>query len=91
MFAFAWDIIIDWGIIQLEASAFVRKDMHFSYSYSYALAIGINGCIRLLKIESHLHHIHPFCIDLAEIVRRWTWVVFRFENEWIKRSYLEQN
>ncbi|KAG2206889.1 hypothetical protein INT47_007646 [Mucor saturninus] len=90
VFAFVWDIVMDWGIIQVGTDRVcIRKDLHFSEPWSYVLAVGINASIRLLKFGSHLHHIHPFCVDLAEIARRWTWVIFRFENEWIKRYYSE--
>jgi hypothetical protein len=92
IFAFGWDIVIDWGLIQLETDrALFRKDLHFSDPFCYVMAVGINGLLRLLKIGSHLYHIHPFCVDLSEIARRWTWVVFRFENEWIKRSYIDMD
>jgi hypothetical protein len=94
MFAFSWDLVVDWGLVQIDLDndnnslIKLRKDMHFSDPLWYMAAVGINGCLRALKIGSHLYHVHPFCVDLAEIVRRWIWVIFRFENEWIKRSYI---
>jgi hypothetical protein len=83
---------VDWGLVQIGAdNALIRlrKDIHFSDPVYYIMAVALNGLLRLLKVESHLYHVHPFCVDLSEIVRRWTWVIFRFENEWIKRSYLD--
>ncbi|EPB81906.1 hypothetical protein HMPREF1544_11357 [Mucor circinelloides 1006PhL] len=90
-FAFSWDLVMDWGLVRMDAAhdAFIilRKDLYFSDSLYYIAAVGVNGSLRLLKIGSHLYHVHPMCVDVAEIVRRWIWVVFRFEHEWIKRSY----
>ncbi|KAL9553651.1 hypothetical protein MBANPS3_003184 [Mucor bainieri] len=90
-FAFAWDIVMDWGLVQMDttasASIRLRKDLYFSDPLYYIAAIGVNGSLRLLKIGSHVYHVHPVCVDVAEIARRWIWVVFRFENEWLKRSY----
>lgn len=91
MFAFGWDLIMDWRLVQVELdNALVirlRKDIHFSDPVYYIMAVGLNGLLRLLKVGSHLYHVHPFCVDLLEILRRWTWVIFRFENEWMKPSY----
>ncbi|GAN07190.1 conserved hypothetical protein [Mucor ambiguus] len=90
-FAFAWDLVMDWGLVQMNTteSTFIRlrKDLYFSDPLYYVAAVGVNGSLRLLKIGSHVFHVHPVCVDVAEIVRRWIWVVFRFENEWLKRSY----
>ncbi|KAI9473992.1 MAG: EXS family-domain-containing protein [Benjaminiella poitrasii] len=95
LFAFSWDLIIDWGLIQISQQQtsvifHARKDLYFSDPVWYLFAVLLNGSFRTLKIASHLYRIHPFCIDMAEIVRRWVWVIFRFENDWIKRSYNEQ-
>ncbi|KAF1796356.1 EXS family-domain-containing protein, partial [Mucor lusitanicus] len=89
-FAFAWDLIMDWGLVQTDATETttrmrLRKDLYFSDPLYYIAAVGVNGSLRLLKIGSHVYHVHPICVDVAEIVRRWIWVVFRFENEWLKR------
>ncbi|KAK4511978.1 uncharacterized protein ATC70_003977 [Mucor velutinosus] len=90
-FAFAWDLAMDWGLVQIDTAESsvirLRKDLYFSDPLYYIAAVGVNGSLRLLKIGSHVYHVHPICIDVAEIVRRWIWVVFRFENEWLKRSY----
>ncbi|KAI8095076.1 EXS family-domain-containing protein [Gilbertella persicaria] len=86
-FAFVWDLVIDWGLFQVKFWSFeFRKDIHFSDPLWYIMAVAINMSLRLLKIVSHMYQIHPFCVDLAEILRRWIWVIFRFEHEWIKRS-----
>ncbi|KAI7907927.1 EXS family-domain-containing protein [Cokeromyces recurvatus] len=91
-FAFIWDLVMDWGLIQIDMHQRVlifriRKDLYFSNPMWYLLAILLNGCFRSLKISSYFYHIHPLCIDITEIVRRWVWVLFRFEYEWKKRSY----
>lgn len=81
---------MDWGLIQVELDnelIRLRKDIYFSDPFMYIMAIAFNGLFRLLKVASHLHHIHPFYVELSEIARRWIWAVFRFEYEWVKRSY----
>jgi hypothetical protein len=85
VFAFIWDVTVDWGLIQLDTLT-LRKNVHFSDPFWYMLAVGLNACFRILKIGSQLSHVHPFCVDLAEIVRRWIWVLFRFEYEFIKHD-----
>lgn len=95
LFAFSWDLVMDWDLVQIDSYNNgmllfkFRKNMHFSNPFWYVIAASINGCLRALKIGSHAYHVHPFCVDFAEIVRRWIWAIFRFENEWIKRSYID--
>jgi hypothetical protein len=97
MFAFGWDLVMDWGLVEMDIDRSfsdtlllkLRKDRHFSDPLWYVAAASANGCLRALKIGSHVYHVHPFCVDLGEIFRRWIWVIFRFENEWIKRYYVD--
>lgn len=79
---------MDWGLIDTTTLQ-LRKNVHFSHPSVYLMAVVVNSLLRGLKIFSHLHHIHPFCVDLSEIMRRFIWVVFRFEFEWTKQSYYE--
>lgn len=90
IFAFGWDITMDWGLLKIEQDhLLLRKDIHFSDPIWYMLAVSVNGCFRVLKVGSQLYHVHPFCIDSAEIFRRWIWVIFRFEYEFIKHHYID--
>ncbi|KAH8926068.1 EXS-domain-containing protein [Atractiella rhizophila] len=48
-----------------------------------------------IKLSAHLHHVSEiesgiFLLEILEIVRRWLWIFFRVEWEWIKRSGLQQ-
>lgn len=88
MYSFIWDVVMDWGLVDTTTLQ-LRKDAHFSHPSVYLVAVIVNSLLRGLKIFSHLHHIHPFCVDFSEIVRRFIWVVFRFEYEWTKQSYYD--
>ncbi|KAK0212818.1 EXS-domain-containing protein [Desarmillaria ectypa] len=60
----------------------------------YPLLIFLNLVLRLtwsIKLSSHLHSksdgsITIFCLEIAEIIRRWMWVFVRVEWETIKKS-----
>ncbi len=59
----------------------------------YPLLIFLNLVLRLtwsIKLSSHLHSksdgsITIFCLEIAEIIRRWMWVFIRVEWETIKK------
>ena len=86
VFAFSWDIVMDWGLVEIGKDGVgLRQHLHFKDPFVYIMAVGLNGIMRLVKVASHFHPVvHHFCFDLSEIGRRWIWVIFRFENEWIK-------
>ncbi|KAI8348662.1 EXS family-domain-containing protein [Blakeslea trispora] len=91
-FAFGWDLVMDWGLLHYKTGSIKwRKDVWFSDSRWYLVAIAINLNIRVFKIMSSIHPIHPFYIDLFEILRRWIWVIFRFEYEYVKSSFSKLN
>jgi len=42
-----------------------------------------------IKLSPHLHHVNEleggiFVMETLEVIRRWIWIFFRFEAEWVK-------
>ena len=88
VFAFGWDLVMDWGLIQYNCGSIRwRKDGWFSDMRWYLAASVINLNIRMIKLMASVYPIHAFYIDLFEIIRRWIWVIFRFEYEHVKSSF----
>jgi hypothetical protein len=42
-----------------------------------------------LKLSSHIYirQLDASIFLLLEVIRRWVWVIFRMESEWVKRVY----
>ncbi|OBZ82562.1 Protein SYG1 [Choanephora cucurbitarum] len=88
VFAFGWELVMDWGLIQYNCGSIRwRKDGWFSDMRWYLAASVINLNIRMIKLMASVYPIHAFYIDLFEIIRRWIWVIFRFEYEHVKSSF----
>jgi hypothetical protein len=58
------------------------------------LAVLIDFLLRItwsLKLSSHIYirtlDGNIFFIQLLEVIRRWIWVIFRMESEWVKKVY----
>lgn len=71
-----------------------RKHHHFSDTSIYYVAMAIDFLLRTtwsLKLSSHLYiqrlQGSIFMMELLEVIRRWVWVIFRMENEWMKRTH----
>ncbi|ORX63177.1 EXS-domain-containing protein [Hesseltinella vesiculosa] len=71
----------------------IRRHLHFSWSWVYVLAILLDFVLRItwsLKLSSHIYFQriagNIFLVELLEVVRRWLWIIFRLENEWVKRG-----
>lgn len=85
------------GSNQQQPSSFVvrfRKHLHFSEPVWYFGAMVIDFVLRTtwsLKLSSHLYvkrlEGSIFMMEFLEVIRRWVWVIFRMENEWVKRSH----
>ncbi|KAG2225329.1 hypothetical protein INT45_005573, partial [Circinella minor] len=70
-----------------------RRHFHFNEAGLYYAAMIIDFLLRTtwsLKIGSHLYARRLagsiFMMQLLEVVRRWVWVIFRMESEWVKRT-----
>lgn len=71
-----------------------RKELHFNDPIWYYGAMIIDFLLRTtwsLKLSSHLYvkrlEGSIFVMELLEVIRRWVWVIFRLESEWVKRAH----
>ncbi|KAI4193117.1 MAG: hypothetical protein LQ348_002955 [Seirophora lacunosa] len=70
----------------------LRPRTHFHTPQIYYTAIVIDLLLRCtwsLKLSPHLDHWNDlegsiFVMELAEVVRRWVWIFFRVEAEWVR-------
>lgn len=100
-FSFYWDVARDWGLTLFEGrrgldehSYGLRKHRYFVANEFYYAAIGIDFLLRAtwsVKLSPHLDNFDAmeggiWCLELLEVFRRWVWVFFRVEKEWIITS-----
>lgn len=96
-YSFVWDVFFDWDLNILGFKfAFdhggLRSVLYFGSRYWYYLAIVIDYTLRFtwsLKLSSHWYHLADhesslFTLELLEIFRRWVWMFFRLESEWVR-------
>jgi hypothetical protein len=89
-----WDICMDWHLcgnfaILKKPVSILRPTLHFKYPSIYFAAMVINSVLRfgwLLRLW-FLGTDPTIALDvtlaIAEIFRRWIWVFFRLEREWV--------
>jgi len=97
-FSFYWDIARDWELTLLSPKRNspdhpygLRRNRHFVTKEFYYAAIVIDFLLRgtwSIKLSPHLDHLNEmeggiFLLELLEIFRRWVWVFFRVEKEYI--------
>jgi hypothetical protein len=80
---------------QLTPMIRFRRHLHFPSTAIYFVAMMADFILRItwgLKFSSHVYikkiEGSVFLVELLEVVRRWIWVIFRMESEWVKRSTL---
>ncbi|KAA8914610.1 EXS family-domain-containing protein [Sphaerosporella brunnea] len=98
LFAFYWDVTRDWNLTLLTSSRSsteypygLRKTRHYVAPEFYYVAIALDFLLRFawsVKLSPHLDFLNEmeggiFALELLEIFRRWIWVFFRVEREWI--------
>ncbi|KAL9548481.1 hypothetical protein PS6_006576 [Mucor atramentarius] len=71
-----------------------RRQLYFSQPIWYIIAIFFDFLLRItwsLKLSSHIYirklDGSIFLMELLEVFRRWIWVIFRMESEWVKKVY----
>ncbi|KAI8967611.1 EXS family-domain-containing protein [Mycotypha africana] len=71
-----------------------RRQLYFSQPIWYILAIIIDFLLRVtwsFKLSSHIYiqklNGSMFLMELFEVSRRWMWVIFRIESEWVRKVY----
>lgn len=70
----------------------LRRTLVFPQNSLYYGAIGIDLLLRFtwsLKLSTHLDHFNDweggiFVLEVAEVLRRWVWIFFRVETEWVR-------
>ncbi|KAL8671393.1 MAG: hypothetical protein Q9168_004106 [Polycauliona sp. 1 TL-2023] len=70
----------------------LRPHTHFHTPQIYYTAIVLDLLLRCtwsLKLSPHLDHWNDlegtiFLLEMAEVVRRWVWIFFRVETEWVR-------
>jgi hypothetical protein len=72
----------------------LRRRLHFHYKEVYYIAIAMDLILRCtwsLKLSPHLDHLNNleggiFVMEFLEVFRRWVWIFFRVETEWVRNS-----
>jgi hypothetical protein len=72
----------------------LRRHTHFHSKQIYYAAIIIDLLLRCtwsLKLSPHLDHFNDleggiFAMEFLEVVRRWMWIFFRVETEWVRNN-----
>jgi len=70
----------------------LRRHRYFVRPSIYYIVICVDLVLRCtwsLKLSPHLHHINEweggiFLLELLEVGRRWVWIFFRVETEWVR-------
>ena len=73
---------------------FLGRRLHFRDPSIYYMAVILDLLLRFtwsLKLSTHLRleelTVGGFAMEWLEIVRRWLWVFFRLEREWVEKGY----
>ena len=72
----------------------LRRHRYFRAREIYYVAIGIDLCLRCtwsFKLSPHLDHFNDleggiFLMEFLEVWRRWMWLFFRVETEWVRTN-----
>ncbi|KAI8898997.1 EXS family-domain-containing protein [Globomyces pollinis-pini] len=99
-FSLYWDLVMDWqlfGSLSLTNVSkplhfqILRNRLHFKYPIIYYIAIILNIILRyiwLTKVFFLLEQTRLLDVTLTicEIFRRWVWVFFRLERDWVNMT-----
>ncbi|CAL3961868.1 hypothetical protein PZA11_000814 [Diplocarpon coronariae] len=101
LYSFYWDIGKDWDLTLFTPSKTprntpygLRPRLYFPTPRLYYGAIALDLCLRCtwsLKLSPHMDHFADFesgifVMETLEVVRRWMWIFFRVETEWVRRT-----
>jgi hypothetical protein len=103
--SYLWDIAMDWGLLQFSMSqrgrvcACLRPRSIFFYPWpAYVFAVVINLVLRFAWLSNHVEALRGMhatqlvlLIEIAEVVRRAIWNVFRVEWELISKTLKERS
>ena len=100
-YSFYWDVAKDWDLTLFSRSRSspshpfgLRPKLFFPSSELYYGAIIVDLLLRCtwsLKLSPHLDHFADFesgifLMELLEVGRRWMWIFFRVETEWVRST-----
>jgi hypothetical protein len=100
-YSFYWDVAKDWDLTLFSAArkshlhAYgLRSRLYFPSKEIYYMAIIADLLLRCtwsLKLSPHLDHFADFesgifLMEFLEVVRRWMWIFFRVETEWVRNT-----
>jgi EXS family len=100
-YSFYWDVSKDWDLTLFTKSRTspdhpfgLRRNLYFRNEHLYYGAIMLDLLLRCtwsLKLSPHLDHFNDleggiFVMELLEALRRWIWIFFRVETEWVRGS-----
>lgn len=103
LYSFYWDVTNDWDLTLLTRPSQpgsrklwgLRADLYIPRPALYYGVIAVNFCLRMtwsIKLSPHLHHLNDmeggiFLLEVLEVFRRWVWIVFRTETEWVRTRH----
>lgn len=72
----------------------LRRNRYFHARQMYYIAIVVDLFLRFtwsIKLSPHLDHFNDleggiFLMEFLEVVRRWMWIFFRVETEWVRNN-----
>jgi hypothetical protein len=101
-YSFYWDVVKDWDLSLFSAisgsssDSFpygLRQRLYFTPNTYYVVIVLdlLLRCTWSLKLSPHLDHFADFesgifLMEFLEVVRRWIWIFFRVETEWIRTT-----
>ncbi|ORX82852.1 EXS-domain-containing protein [Basidiobolus meristosporus CBS 931.73] len=95
LYSFYWDVVMDWGLSvscspEKKSGMIVLRHILLYREPVYYISILVDFFLRTtwsLKLSENLKSEDlisgGFLLEAAEILRRWLWVYFRVEKEWI--------
>ncbi|KAG9206351.1 hypothetical protein B5807_01770 [Epicoccum nigrum] len=99
-YSFWWDVMRDWDLTLFSAKERnnpehpfgLRRHRYFHAKEFYYAAIVMDALLRCtwsLKLSPHLDHFNDleggiFTMEVLEVLRRWVWIFFRVETEWVR-------
>ncbi|KAI1809405.1 EXS family-domain-containing protein [Poronia punctata] len=101
LYSFYWDVAKDWDLTLFsrarndrEHPYGLRRTLRLGPPRLYYGVIALDLVLRCtwsLKLSPHLDRVADFessifVVELLEVVRRWVWIFFRVETEWIRNN-----
>ena len=99
LYSFYWDVARDWDLTLFSSNRNhpeqpygLRRVRFFDMPQLYYAVIAVDLLLRCswsLKLSVHLEHFNDieggiFLLEIMEVCRRWMWVYFRVETEWVR-------